>query len=143
MSSTVDFEETFGQTCPLSLPRWKYFTDRQSCQLFVQFLGVRLRRTLYHFIMNPAISAFESIAQLYRRFPAENFLDQRVIAVAAVHAFRRIEIVIPLQFHPGDIFHDVDQLIDRNEFAAAEVERLDEIAVHDHLVFPSRNHQST
>ena len=86
-----------------------------------------------HFIMNPAISAFESVAQTCGRFPVENLLDQRVVAVAAVHAFGRGEIVTAFQFHPGDLFHDVDQLIDRDQLAAAEIERLDEIAVHDHL----------
>src|SRR5947199_216592 len=53
MSSTVDFEETFGQTCPLSLTRWKYSTDRQSCREAGAVLGVRLRRSLCHLIINP------------------------------------------------------------------------------------------
>src|SRR4029077_6208788 len=62
MPSTVDFEETFGQTCPLSLPCWKYFTDRQSCQDADAVLGVRLRRTLCHLIIDPAIGGFQPIA---------------------------------------------------------------------------------
>ncbi len=59
--STVDFEETFGQTCPLSLPRWNYSTDRQSCRDAGAVLGVRLR-TLCHLIIDPAIGEFQPIA---------------------------------------------------------------------------------
>src|SRR5205085_5279675 len=32
-----------------------------------------------------------------------------------------------------DVLHDVDQLIYRDQVAAAKIQRLDKVAVHDHL----------
>src|ERR1700730_11954041 len=40
---------------------------------------------------------------------------------------------MPLQLYAGDFFHNIDQLIDGDELAAPEIERVDVIAVHDHL----------
>ena len=44
-----------------------------------------------------------------------------------------LEIVVPLQLHAGDVFHDIDELIDAHHFAAADVDRLHEVAVREHL----------
>ena len=45
----------------------------------------------------------------------EIFLDQRVVAVAAIDAFGRIQIVVALQLDAGDVFHNVDQLVDADQ----------------------------
>src|SRR5436309_1001075 len=42
-----------------------------------------------HLLVNPVIGALKAVAQFRRWLPAKNFLDQRVVAVAAVHAFGR------------------------------------------------------
>src|SRR2546421_2852776 len=73
-----------------------------------------------HLIVDPAIGALQTITQTRRRFPVKNFPNQCVVAVASVYAFRRGEIVTPLEFQPRDVFHQIDQLIDRNELVAAK-----------------------
>jgi prepilin-type N-terminal cleavage/methylation domain-containing protein/prepilin-type processing-associated H-X9-DG protein len=55
-------------------------------------------------------------------------LDLRVVAVAAVDAFWRIELVVALEFDAGDVFDDVDELVDGNEFAGPDVQRFGDVA---------------
>ena len=55
-------------------------------------------------------------------------LDQGVVAVAAIHAFGRAQVVIALQLDAGDIFHDIDELVDGDRFAGAEVDGLENVA---------------
>jgi len=71
---------------------------------------------LGHLLVNPAVGFLHAVAQPRVRFPAEIFFDQRIIAVTAVDTFGRRKIVAPFQFNLGDVFHDVDELIDRDEF---------------------------
>src|SRR5204863_1660342 len=48
-------------------------------------------------LANPGVCFCHAIAQADRRFPIEILANTRVIAVAAVHAFGRIELVTALQ----------------------------------------------
>ena len=73
-------------------------------------------------IVDPSIGLFHSVARNAGR-PAEPCLDQRVVAIPAMNALRCIEIVFTLELDAGDLFGDVDQLIDRYQFVAADVER--------------------
>ncbi len=49
-----------------------------------------------HLIVDPAVGDFEAIAQFGARFPAEDLLDEGIVAVATIDAFGRVEIVITL-----------------------------------------------
>src|SRR5581483_3834408 len=64
-----------------------------------------------HLLVNPRVGPLESVAQTRGRFPAKNFLDERVVAVAAVNAFRRFQVVTAFQFHACDVFDKIDKLI--------------------------------
>src|SRR5712671_2330096 len=86
-----------------------------------------------HLIMNPAVGALQAVAQAGGRFPLVNLLNEAVVAVAAVHAFWRGEIVAALQFHPGDALDDVDELIDTHQFATTKIQRIRAVTFHDHL----------
>ena len=55
----------------------------------------------------------------------EFFEDQGVVAIAAVDALGGVEVVVALQLDAGDLLDDVDQLIDGDQLAGAEVDRLD------------------
>src|ERR1043166_3721359 len=84
-------------------------------------------------VVDPRVGFFQAIAQTDVRFPVQIFFDQRVVAVAAVHALGRLEIVPALELDAGDGFDDVDEAVDRDDFAAAEVDRFEDVAVEDLL----------
>src|SRR5215471_3104443 len=92
-----------------------------------------LRRSRGYLIVNPAIRTLQTITQTRRWFPSKNFLNQGVVAVAAVHAFRRGRVVIPFQLQTGDVLDNIDELINRDELTAAKIQRFCIIAVHDYL----------
>src|SRR5437763_6043777 len=84
-----------------------------------------------HLIFYPGVSQGEAFAQTDGRRPVEFFLNQGVVAVAAVDAFGGAEIVVALQLDAGDLFDDVDGLVDGDELVGAEVERLVDVALGD------------
>ena len=84
-------------------------------------------------VVDPAIGLLHAVAKRDARRPAETLHDQRVVAVAAVDALRGGQVVSALQFDAGNVFDDVHQLVDRDRLVAAEIERLDDVAGHDHL----------
>ncbi len=86
-----------------------------------------------HFIFDPGVGLGEAVAELDGGFPVELFADQGVVAVAAVDAFGRVEIVVALELDAGDLFNDVDELVDGDEFVGAEVEGFADVALGDHL----------
>src|SRR5579859_8132317 len=75
--------------------------------------------------VNPPVGLLQANAQWRIRFPLEVFLDQRVIAVSTVHAFRRFKIVIALQLDACDFFRHVHKLVDGHRFARTQVDGLE------------------
>src|SRR5882762_8006674 len=84
-----------------------------------------------HLVVNPPVGLLETVAQRDRRRPSELLLDQRVVAAAAAHTLGRVEIVPAPELRAGDAFDDVDELIDRHELVAADVDRIADVAVHE------------
>src|SRR5579871_3878458 len=70
-------------------------------------------------IVDPLVGLLEAGAERGVRFPVEILLDESIVAVAAVHALRRAEVVIALQLDSRDAFHDVHELIDGDGFGRA------------------------
>src|SRR5688572_11872539 len=77
-----------------------------------------------HLVLDPAVGDFKAVAQLRVRLPAEDLVDQRVVAVAAVDALGRVEVVAAFELDAADVLGDVDELVDRDAFGAAEVDRV-------------------
>src|SRR5262249_46331414 len=57
--------------------------------------------------------------------------DQRIVAVPASDTFGCVEVVLSLEFHLSNFLSDIDELINRDEFAATEIDRLDNFALHN------------
>src|SRR5690349_2270983 len=64
-----------------------------------------------HLVVDPAVGLLHAVAELGVGLPAEEFLDQRVVAVAAVHALGGRQVVVPLKLDAGDLLDDVDELV--------------------------------
>ena len=62
--------------------------------------------------LDPLVGDGKTFIQRRAWFPAENFFDEGVVAVASGHALRRVQIVGAFQFFAGDFFHLADQRID-------------------------------
>src|SRR5262245_51973632 len=58
-------------------------------------------------IVNPTVGLFQAIAQRRVRLPPQVFLDEGVVAVAAVHAFWRAQIVIALESYARKAFRQI------------------------------------
>ena len=43
----------------------------------------------------------------------------------------RAQVVSALELHLGNVFGNVDKLIDRNDLACAEIDRINDVALHD------------
>ena len=86
-----------------------------------------------HLVVDPSVGLLHAVAEPGRGFPTEHFLDERVVGVAAVHALRGLQVVGALELDAGDVLDDVDELVDGDELAAADVDGFDEIAVGEHL----------
>src|SRR6185437_114798 len=84
-----------------------------------------------HFAFNPVIGTCHAIAESDRRRPAKALLNARVVAIATVYAPRRKQVVAPLEMNSGEAFNQGDELIDGDEFAGAEIQRLADIALGD------------
>ena len=60
---------------------------------------IRLMRSVRgHLVVNPAVSFFQAVAETDGRLPAHGLADLRVVAVAAVDTFGRLQIVNALEF---------------------------------------------
>src|SRR5437762_9496607 len=53
-------------------------------------------------VVNPLIRLLHPVLELRVRLPAEDLLDQRVVAVPAIDALGCIQVVAALQLDPGD-----------------------------------------
>src|SRR5262245_58381121 len=89
--------------------------------LHLNLLRLRLAR---HLVVDPAVGLFQTVAELRIRLPAEDLVDQRVVAVAAGDALGGVEIVVALELHAGDRLGHIDELVDGHALGAAEVDRL-------------------
>src|SRR5688500_12610743 len=72
--------------------------DGEKASLFVLhsafcLLTLLLRRAARHLVVDPAVGDLEAVAEPRVRLPAEDLVDQRVVAVAAVDALGGVEVV--------------------------------------------------
>src|SRR5258708_14031289 len=81
-----------------------------------------------HLVFDPGVGQGEAFAQTDGGCPVEFFLNERVVAVAAVDAFGGAEIVVALQLDAGGLFGEVGELVARDELVGAGFERLVESA---------------
>ena len=86
-----------------------------------------------HLIINPGVGFFHAIAQPRVRLPSQIFLDQRIVAVAAVDTLWRLQIIGALELNTGNVLDDIDQPVDGDNLTAAQIERFEDIAVQDGL----------
>src|ERR1700704_5992071 len=90
-------------------------------------VGSRGRRwvkaTLREFVVDPLVRWLESRFERDRRLPAEQCFDPRVVAVPPSYALGRVELIDAPKLDACDPFDDIDELIDRDELAAADVLR--------------------
>ena len=84
-------------------------------------------------LFDPAIGFLEAVAKPDGRFPAETIEDQGVVAVAAVYTFRSAPVVGAREPDAGNLFHKVDEAVDADKLTGPEIDRLVDVAVHNHL----------
>src|SRR5262245_52243020 len=82
-------------------------------------------------VVNPAIRLLHPVAKPGVGLPAEDLLDEGVVGVATIDALGSRQVVLALELDLGDLLDDVDQLVDADQLARAEVDRLDPVAVGD------------
>ena len=68
-------------------------------------------------VVDPPVGLLHAHPERRVRFPSEIFLDQRIVAVPAVHSLWGAQIVFSLQLNSRNRFRDVHQLIDGHCFA--------------------------
>jgi hypothetical protein len=64
------------------------------------------------------IQAYVSARPLFSvvlRFPLEDFLDERVVGIAAGHALRRVEIVFAVHFDTRNLLDLGEQFVDGDQ----------------------------
>src|SRR3954468_20595012 len=82
-------------------------------------------------VVDPGVGALETRLEGDAWLPAQAALDEGVVAVPPPHPGRRGELVAAAELHAGDLFDQVDEAVDGDEFARPEVDRLLDVAVHD------------
>src|SRR5262249_8225332 len=99
-------------------------------QRFCRFRGVsaHLRDVL---IIDPSVGLLYAHAERCVRFPTEVSLNQGVIAVTAVYALWRTQIVLTLQLNTRDLLDDVDELVHGHSLARTQIDRLFDVRVHN------------
>ena len=88
---------------------------------------------LADFAPDPIVCLFKSDPEWDIRLPVKGLLNHGVVAIPAIHSLRGREIVVPFDLDAGDVLNDLNELIDRDQFAAAQIDRIDNVAAHDHL----------
>src|SRR4051812_40416653 len=84
-------------------------------------------------MLDPLVRSLETRPKRGAWLPTKAILDHRVVAVTAPNALGRRKVVLSIKLHPGNVFEDVDESIDRDQFGASEVDGLGDVAVHDPL----------
>src|SRR6185295_6100162 len=82
-----------------------------------------LTRSTAMLLHNPRVGRLQARREIDARLPFEHTANARVVGVSAAHALRGGGHVAALQFHTRDRFDEIDETIDADELAAAEVER--------------------
>ena len=83
-------------------------------------------------LVDPGVGFGHAVTEFDGWFPSKVLINEGIIAVATGDPFGSVEIIFSLQFNAGDVFHDIDQLVDGDEFAAAEVEGFDDVIFEEH-----------
>ena len=65
--------------------------------------------------------------------PSQTLLDQCIVTVPPVNSLGRTEIVVSFELNSRDLFHNVHQLIDRNQLVTAKIKRILDITIQNHL----------
>src|SRR4051794_13701084 len=73
-------------------------------------------------VEDPSVGLLQAVTQRGRWLPPVAALHDRVVAVAATNALRRVELVLALDGDPGDLLDDVDHLVDGDELAGTQVD---------------------
>src|SRR3974390_702430 len=84
-------------------------------------------------VVNPTISLFHARAKRRAGFPMQQFLDQGIVTVPAVDALRRAEIVMAFELDAGNLFSNVDELVDGNRLARTKVDGVENIRLHNQV----------
>ena len=92
-----------------------------------------VRFAIGHLVVDPGVGFFHAGAQSSVRFPPKIFLDEGIVAVSAIDAFGRLQIIASFELDAGNLLNDVNQTVYGHEFVAAEVDWFEDIAVHDRL----------
>src|SRR5271155_829410 len=87
----------------------------------------------HHLAFDPFIGLVHAVFQANRRLPAEILEDLRVVAVATIHALGSVELILPFQRYARNLFHHIYNLIDGDEFTAAKIDRLMNVALENGL----------
>src|SRR6266567_8799507 len=98
-----------------------------------QHARLLLRLALDHLAVNPLISFLQPVAEPNAGSPSQILPDQRIVAIAAIDPLGRLQIVSAFELDARDVLHDVNQPVDRDNLAAAQVYRLADVAGHDCL----------
>src|SRR5207245_2994505 len=86
-----------------------------------------------HLVIDPAVGLLEAVAKAGVGLPAEDLFDEGVVGVAAVDALGGREVVVAFELDAADLLDDIDELIDADHFAGADIDWLDEVAPSEHL----------
>src|SRR6188472_4474955 len=84
-----------------------------------------------HLTPYPLVGLSHAVLETDGRRPAKALLDQAVVAVATAYTFGCVQLVSARQRHAGNALDDVDQLIDGYQLVAADVQRFDDVTVHE------------
>jgi hypothetical protein len=84
-------------------------------------------------VVDPGVGALHTVAQGHRGLPPVLALDQCVIAVAPSNSLGGGEVVVSLELDACDVLDDVDQLVDRDQLARTEVDRIGKVTLVEHL----------
>jgi len=103
----------------------------QAIPRFLAFAGLARQVLLF----DPGIGLGQPVVEGRGGLPAEHVQDHRIVAVAPGHAARGVELVLALQLHSGELLGQIDELVDRDQFARAQIDRRGNqpLAVGDHL----------
>src|SRR5436309_3431163 len=88
--------------------------------------------------MDPPVRPFHTVIEPDRRLPIQLAPNERIVAIPAPDAFRRIEQVLAPEPDLPDVLRDIHKLVDGDQLVAAEIDRIDDTALHDR----GRTHQA-
>ena len=89
------------------------------------------RYALQDLFADPCVRLFHPVAERDARLPVELPANKGVITVAAAYTLGGLQVVSTLELHLGDVFGNIDKLIDRNYFAGTEIDWVYDVALHD------------